>query len=107
MLSDMKTEECRVARQLRAQAWSVKQIARHLGVSTSSVSRWVRDVPLSSQQRRSLVGRITEARLESNARVRHRARTRRGLYQEEGRLLARQLDATYAAGCMLYWAEGG
>ena len=30
----------------------------------------------------------------------------RRLYQLEGRRLARAGDAVYAAGCMLYWAEG-
>ncbi len=102
----MKTEEQRIARELRAEAWSVKQIARHLGASTSSVSVWVRDVPLSTRERRALAGRITEARIESNARIRERAQRHRQTYQNEGRLLAGERDASYAAGCMLYWAEG-
>lgn len=102
----MKTLERQIARELRAEAWSVKQIARHLGVSTSSVSLWVRDVALSDGERRALAGRITEARIESNARIRRRGQLRREAYQNEGRLLARERDGSYAAGCMLYWAEG-
>ena len=35
-----------------------------------------------------------------------RARDVRRGYQEDGRLLAQQRDRTYAAGCMLHWAEG-
>ena len=51
MLSVMKTDEQRRARELRAEGWSVKEIQQHLGVSRSSVSIWVRDVPLDRQQR--------------------------------------------------------
>ena len=43
------------------------------------------------------------------ARVRrsNAARDLRRSHQAYGRTLARERDATYAAGCMLYWAEGG
>lgn len=34
------------------------------------------------------------------------ARDARRAYQDEGRRLARERGAVYAAGCMLYWAEG-
>jgi hypothetical protein len=34
------------------------------------------------------------------------ARAARKSYQAEGRALARERDGSYAAGCMLYWAEG-
>jgi IS30 family transposase len=40
-----KLEERQRARQLRAQAWTLREIADELGVATSSVSVWVRDVP--------------------------------------------------------------
>ncbi|MGH2971726.1 MAG: hypothetical protein ACRDLE_06305 [Gaiellaceae bacterium] len=33
-------------------------------------------------------------------------RAQRRSYQEHGRRLARERGARYAAGCMLYWAEG-
>jgi hypothetical protein len=34
------------------------------------------------------------------------ARERRRVWQAEGRRLARERDASYAAVCMLFWAEG-
>jgi hypothetical protein len=34
------------------------------------------------------------------------AREQRRAYQLEGRKLARERDASYISGCMLYWAEG-
>lgn len=84
----------------------MKEIARALGVARSSASLWVRDVPLGPEQRaalirRSRLGPIVAAELKAQ-----RARDVRSGYQEEGRQLARTRDATYAAGCMLYWAEG-
>ena len=39
-----KIDERRQARELRAQSWTLLDIARELGVSKSSVSVWVRDV---------------------------------------------------------------
>jgi AraC-like DNA-binding protein len=39
-----KVTERHRARELRAEAWTLKDIAAELGVSKSSVSLWVRDV---------------------------------------------------------------
>jgi Putative ATPase subunit of terminase (gpP-like) len=41
-----KEEERRRARELRAMGWSVRAITAELGVAKSSVSLWVRDVPV-------------------------------------------------------------
>lgn len=46
-----KLAERERARQLRAQAWTLKEIAEHLGVSKSSVSVWVRDVEFTPRPR--------------------------------------------------------
>jgi hypothetical protein len=48
-----KLEERAQARELRAQAWTMPEIAEHLGVSRSSVSLWTRDVPFDPSARRS------------------------------------------------------
>ena len=44
MANGGKVEEQGRARELRADAWTLKDIADELGVSKSSVSLWVRDV---------------------------------------------------------------
>ncbi len=106
MLSVVKTKEQQRARELRAQGCSVKEIERTVGVARSTVSRWVRDVPLRDEQRRALAERITEGRLQAAERKAHAARVLRDSYQQEGRRLAREREGSYAAGCMLYWAEG-
>jgi transposase-like protein len=46
MLSVVKTDERRQAREMRAEGCSVKEIAATLGIARSSASIWVRDVPL-------------------------------------------------------------
>lgn len=84
----------------------MKEIQRRLGVARSSVGRWVKDVQLDEGQRQALAARVTEGRLLAAERKANEARLLRAEYQREGRRLARERDVSYAAGCMLYWAEG-
>jgi transposase-like protein len=102
----MKTAERARARKLRREEGaSVKELARLLGVSKSSVSLWVRDIELTEDQylalRRRMGGRIDGSRANAV-----RALARRRMEQESGRLAARRGHLMHAAGCMLYWAEG-
>ena len=102
----MKTAERPEARRLRADGWSIKEIETHLAVSRSSVSLWVRDVERGREQRERLVERVRLGPVVAGERKAARAREVRRAHQAEGRRLAREADASYAAGCMLYWAEG-
>jgi hypothetical protein len=107
-LSSVKTAERKAARRLRRLGWSVKEIERHLGVSRSSVSLWVRDVKLSEKQiaelnRRSATSPGQLAGAAANAAL---GRKRRMGYQLAGRTRAQLNDRLHLAGCMLYWAEG-
>ncbi len=109
MFSNMKTRERERARRLRRDdGLPIKEIARRLGVSVSSVSVWVRDVELTQDQHRALLMLNPAYNRQRNgsamSATRHRAR--RLAYQEEGRRLARHGEPLYVAGCMLYWAEG-
>ena len=101
----MKTEEQRRARAPRPRVVD-QEIERSLGVSRSSVSHWVRDVSLTPEQRSRLAARIRLGPLVAGERTAAAARAVRSAYQQEGRLLARERDGLYTAGCMLYWAEG-
>jgi predicted transcriptional regulator len=102
----MKTIEQERARELRAEGRSVKEIERLLGVSRSSVSLWVRNVELGPEQRQRLIERIRLGPVIAAERKAAAAREVRRTYQDEGRRLAHARGASYAAGCMLYWAEG-
>jgi hypothetical protein len=87
---------------------SVKEIARVVGVSQSSVSLWVRDIELTPEQLESL--RLRNPAYNNQLRGANgnaqRWRERRRAFQDEGRELARVGDWLFVAGVMLYWAEG-
>jgi hypothetical protein len=93
------------ARELRGEGRSIKAIARELHLAQSTVSGWVRDVPLTEEQRWRLAARTDRQRagLLTNTR---RAREARLEAQALGRLVARVGEPLHQAGCMLYWAEG-
>ena len=104
----MKLREATAARRLRGErGWSVKRIAKELGVSVSSVSVWVRDVELSPRQRAELDQSIGTGRIRGNTLTTARARAQRQAYQASGRELARGSSRPlHAIGCMLFWGEG-
>ncbi len=105
----MKIRERDEARTLRReQGQSIKEIARAVGVSPSSVSRWVKEIELTPAQLAALAMRNPILHAQRNgARTRSdRARADRLAAQAEGRADARSGDAVHAAACMLYWGEG-
>jgi hypothetical protein len=99
----MKTAERDVARKLRREGLSMREIERRLGVARSTVSLWVREIELTDHQREELRARGASARTRAR-RVYYRARRR--MFQDEGREVARNSEPFHAAGCMLFWAEG-
>jgi len=92
----------------REEGRSVKEIERLLGVSRSTASVWVCDIPLTAAQRSSLKRRnpIYNGQFKGAAVNAERGRARRLAYQERGRLRAKGANNLYVSGCMLYWAEG-
>jgi hypothetical protein len=110
MLSNVKTEERRLAEKLRRErgGMSVREIALAVSVSRGTASLWLRAVPLTRDQKAALHARNPAYSTEqSGARANaDQARARRRTYQAEGRRRARTADPGCVAGCMLYWAEG-
>jgi transcriptional regulator with XRE-family HTH domain len=101
-----KLEERARARELRAQAWTMPEIAEHLGVSRSSVSLWTRDVPFDPGARRS---RRTDRRPRgSDHPLRRRKLAEIARYEAEGReRLAELTDRELlVAGVGLYAGDG-
>jgi len=89
------------ARELRADAWTLTDIAAELGVAKSSVSLWVRDVDFEPQPRRTarrrgpnVLQRRKQAEIEA---LQREGLTRLGLLSEQ---------AFLAAGAALYAGEG-
>jgi transposase-like protein len=107
MFSNVKTEKREMARRIRREEGaSINEISRRTGAAESSISRWVRDIQLTPEQRETL--RIAAYNGHVKGRTMHAQlrREARKMAQEEGRMRAQQGDAFFAAGCMLYWAEG-
>ncbi len=100
-----KVVEQERARELRAQAWTLKEIAAELGVARSSVSVWVRDVEFEPKPREwtSAVAR----RRGANALQQRKAAEIADL-QAEGRLRIGTLSERelFVAGAALYAGEG-
>src|SRR5579859_21520 len=97
------------ARELRTLGMDYDAIAAALGVAKSSVSLWVRDLPIPAGL--SLAGRMERSAestrrywaLERPAREAQRAATRRAAATELGHLTKREL---LIAGAIAYWCEG-
>lgn len=107
-----KTEVKKKARRLRKGGLGIKIIAYKLGVSSSTVSRWCRDIKLTPQQREELERRHRDpyyGRRKDNI-LRQKQNTiqtieelkQKGI-KEIGKLTSREL---FIAGVSLYWAEG-
>lgn len=97
------------ARELRKQGLNYNQIAAELGVSKSSVSLWVRDLPrpagLSYEEcrRRSAAGIRRYWAKERPIREAQREAARVAAAAEIGQLTERE---TLIAGAIAYWCEG-
>lgn len=104
-----KDEMRAAARQLRVQGHDYEEIANHLGVSRSSVSLWVRDVPVPSRlsyeeiRRRAAEGAHQYWAVERGIREARRASERAIAAAEIGELTDREI---IIAGALTYWCEG-
>jgi predicted transcriptional regulator len=105
--SKMKNKERNEAIRLRKEeGLSIKKIKELLNVSQSTVSKWVRDVELSEEQKDKLYNNSRNGLEKATESVIKRNRDKRLEYQEEGRLKAKEFKPLHIMGCMLYWAEG-
>ena len=97
-----KVKEQEAARALRAEGHTLADIAAKLGVSKSSVSLWVRDVPFTPSPRRHGPHRrphpAHKAKLRQIEELNIQGRARIGALSEE---------AFFVAGVALYAGEGG
>ncbi|WP_425576024.1 hypothetical protein [Streptomyces axinellae] len=93
------------ARELRRQGWTYDRIELELGVSRSSVSLWVRDLPKPPRRTREEASAIARRGWERTLQLREeeRRRTKDTATAEIGSLSDREL---FLIGVGLYWAEG-
>lgn len=100
-----KVVEQERARELRAEAWTLQEIATELGVARSSVSLWVRDVPFTPKPRKDA---NHGARAERSNRLRQRKLAEIAETAALGRRWIGDLSDRdlLIAGTMLYAGEG-
>jgi len=96
-----KLHEQETARRLRAQGWTMPEIAAELGVSKGSVSLWTRDVPFDARPRKLPVkkgpNRLERAKAAEIEAMRAEGRARVGALSDRDLLIA---------GIALYAGEG-
>lgn len=106
----MKTKEIKLAKKLRKQGWSMNDIQRKLNVSKSSVSRWVRDIHLSKQQRNKLNKKgFSREAIEKRRETRLKnEKTKRQIVIDKAKSDIRTLSKKNLKiiGIALYWGEG-
>lgn len=94
---------------MRREGASYSQIKQRIGVSKSSLSLWLRHLPLSPERIRELRD-FSEIRIERYRETRRRTRearwaeVRKCAERDIGKLSQREL---VIAGLFLYWGEGG
>lgn len=100
------------ARKLRENGESIKEIARQLGVSPSTVSVWCRDIELTDSQIKKLEKRSRDpnygerlrySQKQRRERIKKTKRLKNEGIEEIGNLTKREL---FLVGGALYWAEG-
>lgn len=107
-----KSEEQQKARELRKAGISVRQIATQLKVSKSSVSKWVQDIDLTTEQIEKLrqqnikggaIGRLRGALKQKKERLQ---RIQLGKKEGIARFPFLTEKELFVIGIALYWAEG-
>jgi transposase len=104
-----KDDRRAAARQLRDQGLAYNEIAARLGVSKSSISLWVRDMPrperlsYEASRQRQAAGVAAYWAAERQRREDAKVAVSRAAAQELGQLTSREI---LIAGAIAYWCEG-
>lgn len=107
----MKTIEKRRAIELRIGGKSINEISKQLGVARSSVSLWVRDIELTTDQknylsRKGLLVEVVERRRAT--RLKNEKYKRDAVINAARKTIPKITNKQlWLIGIMLYWAEGG
>lgn len=108
----MKANERKKARDFRTKGWSLRAISSKINCSKSTVSKWIRDIPLSEKQIQQLKSNQDRARIKAANHPnspkkkweRIRSQTIQAALEEMPHRYSLQ-DLKYV-GAALYWAEG-
>lgn len=106
----MKYEQKNQVIELRRQGMSLRDIAKVVRVSRSSISKWTRDIELTPEQVEYLNSRNAANGYQTlgGQRMKEKHLNLRLKWREEGKKLVPPItsDHLFIIGCMLFWAEG-
>jgi hypothetical protein len=93
---------------MRREGRSYREIREVVGVSKGTLSLWLRDVPLTEDQRQILALRGPSATRRNSEAARANATRRRSVVQAQAKAQITQLSESelFVAGVVAYWAEG-
>jgi transposase len=93
---------------MRQEGRSYREIQQVVGVAKSTLSLWLRDVPLTEEQQLALKLRSPAGASRRARAIRASAAQRRARIQAEARAQVTQLSESelFVAGVVAYWAEG-
>jgi hypothetical protein len=97
-----------IAVAMRKEGRSYREIREVVGVSKSTLSLWLRDVPLTEDQQRVLEMRGPSSTRRNSQAARANATRRRAVIQDQAREQVSHLSESelFVAGVVAYWAEG-
>lgn len=107
-----KSRERLLARELRRKGESIREIAKNVGVTKSSVSLWCRDIVLSTAQVQKLVEREKKGSAIGRMRAwewhRNEKRSRFEKFHKIGydEVLVQNNNDLFLLGLAIYWSEG-
>ncbi|MBY0538662.1 hypothetical protein K2P47_04695 [Patescibacteria group bacterium] len=95
------------ARNLRSKGHSYSMIKAELGISKSTLSGWLKDLPLSDKRISELQSN-SEIRIEKNRITKQNKKDarRKSVYQKVAFDIENSKDPEFVAGFYLYWGEG-
>lgn len=108
----MKARERKFARKLRRSGYSVREIAKLTGCSKSSISKWVRDIPLTSSQIKRLKSNQDKGRAKAAQHPNSPKYVWAKIRSSITKSAAEEIPSKYSlnilkiVGSSLYWAEG-
>ncbi len=107
-----KSEQKLQAYELRREGKSIKEIAGVVGVTKDTVSKWVRDLPMTDEQARHLEeemfsrghrGRMIGAKINKEKKL---ARIDVARFEAEERITELSKSELFCLGLGIYWGEG-
>lgn len=107
-----KVQEKEKAIELRRNGYSYKDILKEIPVAKSSISAWLKDLPITPEEKRLLRERtnsnISRGRIKSaTANRRNRLEKEKILFEESKKEFDQlKYDPLFFVGISLYWAEG-